>query len=90
MTAASFAIRDLRRALAAGASRPSELAELALSRANLNAGRNTYLWQDRAWTRAEAARAEAMPRGEIANGGGPFRRWPPRALGPAHLGKGLL
>ncbi len=72
MTAASFAIRDLRRALAAGASRPSELAELALSRANLNAGHNTYLWQDRAWTRAEAARAEAMPRGEIAHGGDPF------------------
>jgi aspartyl-tRNA(Asn)/glutamyl-tRNA(Gln) amidotransferase subunit A len=39
-----------------------------LARANQNAGHNTYLWQDSAWTLAEAARAEMMPRGE----GGPF------------------
>lgn len=37
-----------------------------MARANRNAGRNTYLWQDPAWTLAEAARAEAMPGG---NGG---------------------
>jgi Asp-tRNA(Asn)/Glu-tRNA(Gln) amidotransferase A subunit family amidase len=43
--------------------RPSQLAEAALARANQNEGHNTYLWQDAAWTRAEAARAEAMPRG---------------------------
>lgn len=36
---------------------------------NRNAGHNTYLWQDAAWTRAEAARIEAMP-GET--GGGEF------------------
>jgi aspartyl-tRNA(Asn)/glutamyl-tRNA(Gln) amidotransferase subunit A len=72
MTAASFAIRDLRHALTTGDSHPSELAELALSRANGNAGRNTYLWQDPAWTRAESIRAEAMPCGDIASGGGPF------------------
>jgi aspartyl-tRNA(Asn)/glutamyl-tRNA(Gln) amidotransferase subunit A len=68
MAAAWWSILDLRRALAAGASRPSELAELAFSRANSNAGRNTYLWQDAAWTRAEAARAAAMPSGHS----GPF------------------
>ncbi len=46
MTALPWTIRGLREALAAGASRPSELAELALSRANGNAGHNTYLWQE--------------------------------------------
>ncbi|MGO8760226.1 MAG: amidase [Terracidiphilus sp.] len=56
-------IRELRRALAAGAVRPSQLAESALARSNQNAGRNVYLWQDAAWTRMEAARAEAMPAG---------------------------
>ena len=40
----------------------------ALARANLNQAHNTYLWQEATWTRAEAARAEAMPRGN----GGPF------------------
>jgi aspartyl-tRNA(Asn)/glutamyl-tRNA(Gln) amidotransferase subunit A len=44
------------------------LAEQALANANRNAGHNTYLWRDPEWTRAEAARIEAMPRGE----GGPF------------------
>jgi aspartyl-tRNA(Asn)/glutamyl-tRNA(Gln) amidotransferase subunit A len=68
MTAPSWTIRDLRAALAAGSSRPSDLAGVALANANRNAGRNTYLWQDAAWTRAEAARAEAMPR----LSGGPF------------------
>ena len=68
MTALPWTIRGLREALAGGASRPSELAEIALSRANGNAPRNTYLWQDADWTRAEAARAEAMPPGR----GGPF------------------
>jgi len=63
MPAVPWTIRDLRRALAAGAALPTELAEQALAHANQNTGRNTYLWQDAAWTRAEAARAEAMPRG---------------------------
>jgi aspartyl-tRNA(Asn)/glutamyl-tRNA(Gln) amidotransferase subunit A len=63
-----FTVRHLRRALAEGRSSPSELADQALARANANAGRNTYLWQDAAWTRAEAERAEAMPLSE----GGPF------------------
>jgi len=61
-------IRAVRTALADGRVRPSELAEQALARAGRNADHNTYLWQDAAWTLAEAARAEAMPRGE----GGPF------------------
>jgi aspartyl-tRNA(Asn)/glutamyl-tRNA(Gln) amidotransferase subunit A len=52
----------LRRALAAGSVRPSALAEQALAHANVNPGHNTYLWQDTAWTLAEAARAETMPR----------------------------
>jgi Asp-tRNA(Asn)/Glu-tRNA(Gln) amidotransferase A subunit family amidase len=63
-----WTIRDLRRALAEGTLQASALAEMALARTNQNAGRNTYIWQDPAWTRAEAARAEAMPRGN----GGPF------------------
>ena len=68
MTAPDGTLRDLRRALADGKTTPLILAELALSRSNGNAGRNTYLWQDADWTRSEAARAEAMPSGE----GGPF------------------
>ena len=56
-------MHGLRRALADGALRPSMLAEEALQRANHNEGRNTYIWMDAAWTRAEALRAEAMPRG---------------------------
>lgn len=68
MEAADRTIRELRTALAEGAVTPSDLAREALSRANANAGRNAYLWQDAAWTLAEAARVEAMPRGN----GGPF------------------
>ncbi len=63
-----WTVRDLRRALANGSLSPADLADQALARSNGNAGRNTYLWQDAAWTRAEAARAAAMPRGA----GGPF------------------
>ena len=63
MTHSTGTIHELRKKLAAGTLRPSELAESALARANRNQGRNSYLWQDPAWTRAEAARAEAMPRG---------------------------
>jgi aspartyl-tRNA(Asn)/glutamyl-tRNA(Gln) amidotransferase subunit A len=61
-------VRGLRSALASGSLRPSELAEQALANANANSGHNTYLWRDAAWTRAEAVRAESMPRGS----GGPF------------------
>lgn len=68
MTAVPWTLRALRRALANGTTSPSELAEAALARSNGNASRNTFLWQDAAWTRAEAARAEAMPRAS----GGPF------------------
>jgi aspartyl-tRNA(Asn)/glutamyl-tRNA(Gln) amidotransferase subunit A len=68
MTDTSWTIRGLRKALAAEAVRPVDLAEMALARANGNQSRNTYLWQNPAWTLAEAARAGAMPRGE----GGPF------------------
>jgi aspartyl-tRNA(Asn)/glutamyl-tRNA(Gln) amidotransferase subunit A len=50
-------------ALRDGRVRASQLASEALARSNGNAGRNTYLWQDAAWTTAEAARAEAIPRG---------------------------
>ncbi len=68
MASLSWTVRDLRSALADGAVRPSELAEQALVRSNQNRGHNTYLWQDAEWTRNEARRAEAMPRGN----GGPF------------------
>jgi Asp-tRNA(Asn)/Glu-tRNA(Gln) amidotransferase A subunit family amidase len=64
MSSLQWTVRGLRTALAQGEVQPSDLAEQALSRANQNAGRNSYLWQDRAWTMAEAGRAEAMPRGE--------------------------
>jgi len=63
MTETPWTIRGLRTALADGVETPSSLAEQAMARSNRNRGRNTYLWQDAAWTRAEAARAEAMPRG---------------------------
>jgi Asp-tRNA(Asn)/Glu-tRNA(Gln) amidotransferase A subunit family amidase len=68
MTIPARTIRELRAALAAGTVRPSQLAEAAIANSNLNAGCNTYLWQDPAWTLAEAARVEAMPR----SSDGPF------------------
>lgn len=58
------AIRALRSALANGITQPSRLANQALANSNQNPGRNTYLWQDPEWTRAEAARVEAVPRRE--------------------------
>jgi Asp-tRNA(Asn)/Glu-tRNA(Gln) amidotransferase A subunit family amidase len=61
-------IRALRSALANGITQPTRLASQALAHSNQNAARNTYLWQDSEWTRAEAARVEAMPSTE----GGPF------------------
>jgi len=60
----SWTIRGLRSALAEGQTSPSALAEEALAQANQNASSNTYLWRDPAWTRAEAAHAEAMPKGK--------------------------
>jgi aspartyl-tRNA(Asn)/glutamyl-tRNA(Gln) amidotransferase subunit A len=67
-TSVPVTIRALRSALANGITQPSRIANQALANSNQNPGRNTYLWQDREWTRAEAARVEAMPKGE----GGPF------------------
>lgn len=64
----SISIRALRSALANGVTQPTRLANQALANSNRNAGRNTYLWQDPEWTRAEAASVEAMP----ASAGGPF------------------
>src|SRR5450631_3753535 len=61
-------IRTLRSALANNITQPSQLAELALANANQNPSRNSYLWSDPEWTRAEAARLDEMPSGEI----GPF------------------
>lgn len=63
MSFTSKSLRGVRTALAEGRVKPSELAEEVLSRSNGNAGGNTYLWQDRNWTLAEAARVETMPRG---------------------------
>jgi Asp-tRNA(Asn)/Glu-tRNA(Gln) amidotransferase A subunit family amidase len=57
-------IRALRSALANGITQPTRLANYALANSNQNPGRNTYLWQDPEWTRAEAERAEAMPASE--------------------------
>jgi aspartyl-tRNA(Asn)/glutamyl-tRNA(Gln) amidotransferase subunit A len=64
MSGAAWTIGGLRTALAAATETPATLAGRALECANSNAGRNTYLWQDAAWTRAEAARAGSMPRGK--------------------------
>ncbi|HUN85629.1 MAG TPA: amidase family protein [Terracidiphilus sp.] len=66
MSSSEWTVRGLRTALAEGRAKPAKLAELALARANGNTRRNTYLWMNREWTLAEAARAEAMPAG---NGG---------------------
>ena len=63
-----WTVRDLRAALAAGSTTPSQLVETALANSNRSAGHNTYIWQDAAWTRDEAARAEAIPH----SSGGPF------------------
>ncbi len=57
-------IRALRSALANKITTPARLAETTLGNANQNPSRNTYLWRDPAWTRDEAARAEAMPASE--------------------------
>jgi aspartyl-tRNA(Asn)/glutamyl-tRNA(Gln) amidotransferase subunit A len=51
------------------------LTESVLARANGNAGRNTYLWQDEEFTRREAKRAASMPRAtceEFADGRPPL------------------
>jgi aspartyl-tRNA(Asn)/glutamyl-tRNA(Gln) amidotransferase subunit A len=75
MTETGWTIRGLRTALAEGVESPTSLAKQALARSNRNLSRNTYLWQDAAWTLAEAARAEAMPRGaggEFGDGRGPL------------------
>lgn len=66
MTSPQWTVRGLRMALARGTVGPRSLAEEALARSNQNEGRNTYLWQDAAWTRREAERVEKMPSG---NGG---------------------
>ena len=63
-----WTIRALRSALATESINPIELSRLALSRSNQNRNRNTYLWQNEAWTRAEADRAATIPRAA----GGPF------------------
>jgi Asp-tRNA(Asn)/Glu-tRNA(Gln) amidotransferase A subunit family amidase len=67
-TSVPVTIRALRSALANGITQPSRVANQALANSNQNPGRNTYLWQDQEWTRGEATRVEAMPKGE----GGPF------------------
>src|SRR5580698_500246 len=71
--AALWAVYDLRAALAAGSTTPSQLAETALANSNRNAGHNTYIWQDPTWTRAEAARTEVARFESIPHSsGGPF------------------
>jgi Asp-tRNA(Asn)/Glu-tRNA(Gln) amidotransferase A subunit family amidase len=58
---ATRTIHELRAALANGSDSPTTLADQAFASSNQSASHNTYLWQDRAWTRAEAVRAEAIP-----------------------------
>jgi len=61
MSAPSWTLFNLRAALAAGSTTPSQLAETALANSNRNVSRNTYIWQSPEWARAEAARVESMP-----------------------------
>jgi len=61
MPVGSGVIHDLRALLASGALTPTQLAAEALAHSNGNAGRNTYLWQNKDWTLAEAARTESIP-----------------------------
>ena len=75
MTASSLNIHALRESLASVSIRPSDLARQALKRSNQNAGKNTHLWQDSAWTLAEAMHAESMPcgiRGQFGDGRSPL------------------
>lgn len=58
MSSLQWSVRGLRAALLAGKTTPAQLAARALARADSNAGRNTYLWRDPAWTLSEAARVE--------------------------------
>ena len=62
MESSSSTIRGAREALANGSVTPAVLAAKALQCANRNAGANTYLWRDPAWTMEEAARAASIPR----------------------------
>jgi len=64
MTSPEWTIRGLRTALASGSTTPAALAKLALSHANRNAGRNTYLWRDPDWTTRQAAQTGAIPSGK--------------------------
>ena len=64
MTSSPWTIRGLRRSLAAGLTRPTILADAALAHSSQNPSRNTYLWQDAAWTRSEAVRAEEIKSGQ--------------------------
>ena len=61
-------IRGAREALASGSMKSADLVRDALQRANRNAGKNTYLWQNPEWTLEEAAGVETLPR----LGGGQF------------------
>jgi aspartyl-tRNA(Asn)/glutamyl-tRNA(Gln) amidotransferase subunit A len=60
----SLTLHGLREAFATGSVEPLELAERALAQSNRNAGKNTYLWQDKAWTLAEAKHAATMILGQ--------------------------
>ena len=81
MTVLPWTLRALRAALAAGTTTPSQLAESALANSNKNASRNTYIWQDPAWTRAEAARVESMTPSVPQSGGDPFNDGRPTLWG---------
>lgn len=61
MNISALTIQNARAALANGSIDPLKLAEQALARANRNAGKNTYLWRDPAWTAEEAKRAAHIP-----------------------------
>lgn len=54
-----WTVRGLKQAFASGATSPTALVKQALANTNSNAGHNTYVWRDEAWTLAEAQHVEA-------------------------------
>ncbi len=77
----AWTVRAVRAAFACRSTSPLQLAEVSLANSNQNASRNTYLWQDPAWTRAEAVRAESVMPASPQSCGGPFKDGRPALWG---------
>jgi Asp-tRNA(Asn)/Glu-tRNA(Gln) amidotransferase A subunit family amidase len=75
MEESGWTLRSVRAALVKGSETPGSLAGQAMTRANGNESRNSYLWQNAEWTRGEAVRAEAMLRGSGGHFGDGRSAW---------------